>query len=290
MGKARHASSLGEGSASVVIGSVQPTGLVRLLQADPDLARWVDPRMSAAVTRRLVVESAEVPRGPWPALAEPSTPMLGLLLLDGLALRTVALGRKRGVELLGAGDLVRPWEQGGGDASVRSVERWTVIEPLRLAILDHEFEADAARVPGLLAELCSRAARRSRSLAVHRAAAQVPQLAARVELLLWSIADRWGRVAPGGVVTGIRLSHETLAELVGARRPSVSTALSDLIRTGRIARTDAGQWLLRREPPVAGDGATAGLGEPVLASELAELVPSGGLAAELGGAGVASAS
>jgi DNA-binding IclR family transcriptional regulator len=50
----------------------------------------------------------------------------------------------------------------------------------------------------------------------------------------------------------VPLTHELLAELVAARRPSVSTALSTLAAAGRIER-DGPRWTLRGDPPSRGD-------------------------------------
>jgi hypothetical protein len=52
------------------------------------------------------------------------------------------------------------------------------------------------------------------------------------------------------------LSHRLIGELVGARRPTVSTALADLAREGQLARRDDGTWLLTGEP-VTVPGASA---------------------------------
>jgi predicted transcriptional regulator of viral defense system len=46
-----------------------------------------------------------------------------------------------------------------------------------------------------------------------------------------------------------RLSHQTLADLVSARRPSVTHALGDLRDDGRLMRISPGRWLLRGPPP-----------------------------------------
>ena len=69
----------------------------------------------------------------------------------------------------------------------------------------------------------------------------------RLLVLLWAMAERWGRVAPQGVRLPLRLPHRTLATLVGARRPSVTTALSGLAREGLVERTQDG-WLLHGDP------------------------------------------
>jgi len=40
------------------------------------------------------------------------------------------------------------------------------------------------------------------------------------------------------------LSHRMLGQLVGARRPTVTTALAQLAKDGELARRDDGTWLL----------------------------------------------
>jgi hypothetical protein len=66
-------------------------------------------------------------------------------------------------------------------------------------------------------------------------------------VLLWVLAERWGRVSRDGVRVPVGLPHRMLATLVGARRPSVTTALAGLAREGLIERTAEG-WLLHGDP------------------------------------------
>jgi hypothetical protein len=47
----------------------------------------------------------------------------------------------------------------------------------------------------------------------------------------------------------LRLSHRTLASMVGARRPSVTTALGQLMASNRVDRRPDGEWILIGEPP-----------------------------------------
>jgi DNA-binding IclR family transcriptional regulator len=69
-------------------------------------------------------------------------------------------------------------------------------------------------------------------------------------VLLWHLADRFGKVTPEGTHVPLPLSHSDLAELVGAARPSVSVALKQLAEDGLVWRHSSdGSWMLSREPP-----------------------------------------
>jgi CRP-like cAMP-binding protein len=67
-------------------------------------------------------------------------------------------------------------------------------------------------------------------------------------MLLWHLAARWGRVRSDGTVLRLRLTHAVLADLVAARRPTVTTALSDLSRRG-LVKTDGETWVLSGDAP-----------------------------------------
>ena len=65
---------------------------------------------------------------------------------------------------------------------------------------------------------------------------------------LWHLAGRWGRVRTDGVMLSLRLTHDVLADLVAARRPTVTSALSLLGDQGLVDPFDGG-WLLRGTAP-----------------------------------------
>ena len=69
----------------------------------------------------------------------------------------------------------------------------------------------------------------------------------------WRLRSSTALCAPSrsivGVVLPLRLTHGWLANLVGAQRPSVTTALGNLAGAGLVERLDDGSWLLRGEPP-----------------------------------------
>jgi CRP-like cAMP-binding protein len=70
----------------------------------------------------------------------------------------------------------------------------------------------------------------------------------RLLMLLWHLADRWGRVRTEGVMLPLHLTHSVLADLVAARRPTVTSSLSELTRNGLVTPRDRG-WLLHGDPP-----------------------------------------
>jgi CRP/FNR family transcriptional regulator, cyclic AMP receptor protein len=228
------------------------TELVRLLDADPELGRRLDDDHRPAARRHLVAEVVSLAAGASVYDAVPrsdATDLLGLLVLEGLLVRRVSIVGENGVELLGAGDVVRPWQVDADLASLPTDAAWTVTEPTRLAILDEEVQRMLLRFPPVLRELVARVEQRANTLALQLALAQMPRLEARTIALLWHLADRFGRVAPTGVVLPIRLSHATLAELVYARRPSVTTALKRLSERGLLTRHGDGRTTLHGEPP-----------------------------------------
>ena len=226
---------------------------IRLLEAQPDLADGLSPEDEVQARRHVVAVLDSVDPGPWePAGRYGRDPaFLGLLLVDGMIARDVELGGRRCSELLGPGDLLRPWDfDEGEEASVPSASAWTVLEPSRLAVLDRRFARVACRWPELVARLIGRSMRRSRWLAILLTISSMPRVDARVQALLWHLADRWGHVTLDGVVVPVRLTHDMIGRLVGAHRPSVTTALSELTREGRLTRLPDG-WLLHGDPPLS---------------------------------------
>ncbi|MBI5104277.1 MAG: Crp/Fnr family transcriptional regulator [Solirubrobacterales bacterium] len=228
--------------------SAQRLEPIRLLDEDPDLGEGLEPAEFEQARRDLVVRMLRVPAGAW----DPSTLWdqpngMGLIVLDGLLLRDVDLGRRSSTEVLGSGDLLRPWDPNPPMDALPLKIRWSVLQDARLAVLDRRFTMSAARWPAILDEVTCRAMRRSRFLAVRLVVNQLVRLEDRLLLGLWALAERWGRVTPDGVLVPMELTHSALARLVGARRPSVTSALGVLSRDRLVERTEHG-WLLRGTP------------------------------------------
>ena len=229
-------------------GRPGPASKVHLLREDPDLASKLPDAEREEAERSCVAELLTVPRGTWRMLDRGLKEGIGLLVLDGVLIRTVGIDSRYGSELLGQGDLLRPWQDDEESPTLPLTAAWRVLTPLRVANLDLEFARCAARWPEVGAQLVGRALQRSRHLAINMAIVQNPRIDARLHILLWHLAARWGRVGPQGVEVSIPLTHSVLAELIASRRPTVTTALGELARRGVVEPREKG-WLLRGGPP-----------------------------------------
>lgn len=234
---------------TTVDGAVPKTNqVISLVDADPGLFTGIPDEQLELVRRHAFATGRSFRPGPLTLSPDNGDDgqVLGLLLLDGLALREVEIAGRQTAELLGRGDMVRPWDEHGVDPLPGRIG-WTVIAPLQVAVLDGRFAAVTGRWPQVEELLLRRIYSRLRLLAMQRALAQIPRVDARVLSLLWLLADRWGHVSPLGISVPVPLTHETIAKLVGARRPSVTTGLGILARRGLIERVADG-WLLHEDP------------------------------------------
>ncbi len=222
-----------------------------IVDADDELAALLDPAAREQARRDALARVRRLSPGVWDAGAavEPEIHHRGFLVIDGLLTRAVDVLGRRCVELIGPGDVLRPWSWDGEGSHVRAEVGWTVLEPVRLAVLDHGLVTRMVPWPELGVELFARGTRRAHHLAVALAIAHHPRVDDRVLLTLWHVAERWGRVGRDGIVVDLPLSHQRLADLVGAHRPSVTSALGELARSGAVSRRESGEWLLHGAPP-----------------------------------------
>lgn len=232
--------------------SAQPDPAIEschVLLADSELAEGVPADQRERAIRDCVARAIRLYPGRWTAPgAEQLRDGIGLMVIDGLLIRRVGVEERYGAELLGEGDLLRPW-QGEEEPETLSVTTgWRVLQPTRMAMLDEQFARRIAPYPRIGARLVGRALARARNLAINMAIVHQARVDVRLLMLLWHLASRWGRVNSSGVVLPLRLTHTVLADLVAARRPTVSSAMSDLTRRGLVESADGG-WLLKGEPP-----------------------------------------
>ena len=101
-----------------------------------------------------------------------------------------------------------------------------------MALLDSRCALALQRFPEVMTVILDRFNARAERLAVTQAISQLTGIEMRVETLLWHLAERWGRVGPEGMIVSIALSHRMIGSLIGARRPTVSTAIARLAARG----------------------------------------------------------
>ena len=255
-----------------------PAGGWSLLDLDPDLGQLLEePRYTAARTE-LLVRRLTLARGSWAGgeLSSSSPAHVGLLVVEGAIAREVALADTVSTELLGPGDLIRPWSPGPAQPLLGRHVRWQVLAEARLAVLNRAFGIAVLRYPEINSMLLDRINRRAERLATMKAITQLNSVDRRLLALFWYLAEDWGRMTADGVMVPLTMSHRLLGELVGARRPTVSTAAAKLACDGTLVRRRDGTWLL---PTDRADGIAAIAVQPMISHRrrlLAELSPGDG--------------
>jgi CRP/FNR family cyclic AMP-dependent transcriptional regulator len=233
------------------VSAAQPASgsVCHILSEDPALAEAIPSAHREQAVDECLARAAHIPAGAWSGEGASIPPDgVGLLVLRGLLIRRVGIDGRFGAELLGDGDLLRPWQGPDMPPTLPRTTGWHVLAPTRVALLDMQAARRLARYPELIGRLVGRALERSRNLAVNMAIVHQPRVDVRLHMLFWQLADRWGRVRSDGISVPLHLTHAVLADLVAARRPTVSTALSELAER-ELVRTTGSGWLLSGEPP-----------------------------------------
>lgn len=230
-----------------------------LLELEPDLGQLLDEPRRALAARELLVRVISIDVGEWSpnGLAQADPRHLGLLVMDGVLARHVTIEDTVSSELLGVGDIVRLWALQEPPELLPVHTNWNALSPVRLALLDARLSADLGRYPEITALIVDRLAARSQRLAITQAISQMTRVDDRLIALFWHLAERWGRVTSDGIAVPLALSHQLVAEFIGARRPTVSTAMSKLARDGQLTRRPDGTYLLTGKPLTASAAAAA---------------------------------
>jgi CRP/FNR family cyclic AMP-dependent transcriptional regulator len=225
--------------------------VISIVEADPDLGELLDEGELERARREALARVQQLSPGEWDAGAarEADVHHRGFLIVEGLLSRDVEVLGRRCVELLGPCDVMRPWRWDDEGSHVQAEVGWQVLERTRLAVLDHGLVLRIVPWPQLGVELFNRGTRRAHHLAVALAMYQHHRGDDRLLLTLWHLAERWGRVHRDGIVLPLPLGHQRLADLVGAQRPTVTTAMGELARAGVISRRNNGDWVLHGSPP-----------------------------------------
>ena len=223
-------------------------GGVRLLDAEPGLGETLTADERDEVRHQAVLPCVALETGPWrPHSLDDSEriqgEIRGLLVVTGLMTINVSLAGRTCTRLVAPGDLVL---LDGNDLATLPVWwGWSVVETARLAVFDDRLLTIARRWPKLMGAILTRAAAQTKQALFQQAISQLPRVEDRLLALLWSVADRRGIVRPDGVWVRLPVTHDALAEMIGARRPTVSLGLRSLTEQG-LVRAERDGWVLDR--------------------------------------------
>jgi CRP/FNR family transcriptional regulator, cyclic AMP receptor protein len=220
-----------------------------ILEEDEDLARSIPARERGRAARLLRARVIDYERSLWevPRL-DPDTGY-GLLMLDGLIARRVRLARAVAVEILGPGDILRPPDDLPLATTDQLRAEWKVFQPARLAVLDEAITSQLMESTGLSLALAARLTRRARRLTYLLAISHLARVEDRLLATFWHLGVNWGGMTEGGMTVPVPLLHSDLGHIVGARRPTVTLAMTSLRDRELVIRQRDGSYLLPGGPP-----------------------------------------
>jgi hypothetical protein len=227
------------------------TSRVPLIELDGELGELLSPERRQLALRHLLVERHTLARGPFAVPDRDAS--CGLVLLDGLVMRETLVSDSVSAELLGPGDVLRPSFRD----PARLLQGQTRHHALDAASVCPLTARHLTAFPEVTAVVARRLMDQEHRVAVEKAIAQLNGVDRRLLALFWNLAERWGHVTPDGIAVPLVLPHRVIAQLVGARRPTVTTMLHRLAGEGRLQRRADGSWLLTGEPVGEPRGETA---------------------------------
>ena len=156
------------------------------------------------------------------------------LILKGFLLRTIAAGGGSITEVLGPGDMI--FDHNRHDEPLVTSVEWRVLERTLVADLATLDTSDQAIRAVLLESIARRLQEQVDRATVRCAVQSVIRVDVRLLAYLWHLAGSYGVITPAGVRLDLPLTHLLLAELIGARRPTVTTGFGVLTAGGFIRR------------------------------------------------------
>lgn len=190
------------------------------------------------------------------------------VLIDGVVLHELTLGQQTALRLLGPGDIIVRLDGGLSTLSIR--DRHRASGQVSFAVLDDRVLRGVQHYPRLMPCLQLRLAEQERRLACQLLICQLPRVEDRALALMWLLADTWGRVTSTGTSLPLKLTHDAIGALIGARRPTVSLALKALAKGGALVRQGEG-WLLIERPVLGSSVSVEGPATQVVHSMLIPL-------------------
>lgn len=229
----------------------EQAGSVALLEINPDLAADLTPDEVRLALDALVVPTVRIQGGQLDSAVCADDgrvigSLIGLLVIDGVAVREMKLGPHVSAQLCGPGDLLE-LRSTRDRRCLPAVATVSVPGTIVLALLDDRILAASRRWPRLGGRLLAQAMGQISDAGAHQAISQLARVDDRILALFWHLADRWGRVLSDGVRIDLPLTHETIGHLIGARRPTVTLGLRALRAAELLQRQVDGAWLLAHD-------------------------------------------
>src|ERR1700761_9174446 len=232
-----------DGSSELVLSS-----RVRLLEADPELGARLDGEELDQARKYAMLPAVRLDTGSWDIQQLRDArgvrgEVYGFVLTEGTITIDAIFADRRATRFLAPNELILL--EGWDNDTLPVRWGWSVLEPSTIAVLDERLEVIAHRWPSLMTALVIRGADQTRHALLQQAISQLPRVEDRLLALMWSLADSRGVVREDGVHVPLSVTHEALAQMIGARRPTVSLGLKALGDQGLLAADDRG-WLLSR--------------------------------------------
>ena len=166
------------------------------------------------------------------------------IIVDGIVLKQTSYAGRQALELYAPGDVLAPPLTASRQIESPAVSSYRAHGEVLLAVLDERFRAAARRWPGLSDVLHDHLALQTHRASMRLARLHLSRAEDRILALFSDLAERFGRVTPGGIVIDIDLTHDLIGQMIASRRPTVSLALEQLSQAGKLTRSDGGQWKL----------------------------------------------
>lgn len=227
-------------------GEARATRAVRLLVAEPELGEGLSAEEFERARQQVLLPAIDAPAGPLDLEELKRRPgirgeLYGFMVLKGTLIVSLHMAARQCGRLVSSGGLVL-LDGVVSDSIVTGVD-WVVVDESVLACFDERLLEIVLRWPPLMGAILKRAAQYASHALVQQAISQLPKVEDRLLALFWSLADRQGVVRSDGIWLALSATHDTLAHLVGAQRPTVSLGLSRLAENG-LVRAQPGGWLI----------------------------------------------
>jgi CRP-like cAMP-binding protein len=152
----------------------------------------------------------------------------------------------RHLEVLGKGDVLNPWRL-PTDTSLEEQVGVRVMQSGYVALLDRRFALQMTPWPAVSAAIMRRQVVRTRRMMLQACILSCSRVDERLELMLWRLGDQFGAMTREGLLVRLPFTHLQLAEMIAARRSTVTLAVSRLVAQDRLRRPRRNEWLLPRD-------------------------------------------